>query len=123
MHDAEAAEGDGLDEEADHDGSLWEAVSDLLTALPKVMGQGWLLHFAKLVPALLPYLTAGHPASDRSLAIGVLAESLHQLGECGAAYFHQILPHAIRCSQDLDDVTTRQNGTFCLGVLGQFGGP
>ena len=111
----------GLEEEEDHDAGLWEAVSELLISLPRVLGDQWLLHFTKLVPTLLPYLGAEHPSSDRALAIGVLAESLHQLEACGAGFFVTMLPHAIRCATD-EDVTTRQNGTFCLGVLGQYGG-
>ena len=112
------------DEEGeDHDAALWEAVSLLLTSMPTVLGDQWLLHFNKLVPALLPYLGSAHPASDRSLAIGVLAESLHQLGGSGAPYFAQVFPIALKCAADTADVTVRQNGTFCLGVLGQYGGP
>ena len=112
---------DGIDADADHDAALWEAVSELLTNLPKVMGAAWLVHFAKLKPVLLPYLSAGHPASDRSLAIGILAESMHQLEDAGSGFFNEVLPVALRCVND-DDATTRQNATFCLGVLGLHGG-
>jgi hypothetical protein len=31
----------GVDDEADHDEALWEAVSELLTSLPKVMGAAY----------------------------------------------------------------------------------
>jgi len=93
MHDAEAEAG-GIDEDADHDGGLWETVSEMFTSFPKVMGDMWLMHFAKLVPPLRCYLSG----ADRSHAIGVIAESLRQLEGCGAAYFIQILPRAIRCS-------------------------
>ena len=113
---------EALDADDDHDAGLWEAVSELLTAMPKIMGEYYLVHFARLMPQLLPYLSAEHPASDRSLAMGIIAESLHQLELAGTAYFTEVLPHAVRCSSD-DDVTTRQNSTFCLGILGQFGGP
>ena len=119
--DEHGAEADP-DEDDDHDAALWEAVSDLLTMLPKVMGDYYLMHFARLVPELLPYLGAQHPGSDRSLAIGILAESLHQLELGGACYLPQVLPHAVRLSSD-ENTTARQNATFCLGILGQFGGP
>ena len=33
-----------------------------------------------------------------------------------------MLPHAVRLSSDANS-TARQNATFCLGILGQFGGP
>jgi hypothetical protein len=33
-----------------------------------------------------------------------------------------VLPHAVRLSSDANS-TARQNATFCLGILGQFGGP
>jgi hypothetical protein len=112
---------DGIDADADHDAALWEAVSELLTNLPKVMGSAWLIHFAKLKPVLLPYLQAARPASDRSLAIGILAESLHQLEDAGSGFFNEVLPLALRCITD-EDGTTRQNATFCLGVLGLHGG-
>lgn len=45
-------------------------VSELLTSLPKVLGGHWLKYFVALYPALTVYLGAGHPASDKSLAIG-----------------------------------------------------
>ena len=113
---------DGLDGETDHDGGLWEGVSELLTTLPKVLGSRWLKHYMTIHPKLLPYLADGHPASDKSLAIGVMAESLHQLEGAGAGFFAQTLPLALRCSNDAEDVTVRQNGTFCLGVLGLYAG-
>ena len=112
---------DGIDHDADHDGAMWESVSELLTNLPKVLGSAWCIHFAKLKPALLPYLSAGHPAGDRSLAIGILAESMHQLEGAGSSFFKDIYPLAMRCIND-EDNTARQNATFCLGVLGQHGG-
>ena len=112
-------ESDLMEGEDDHDGALWEAVSELLTSMPKVLGERWLKHFVQIFPTLTPYLGAGHPASDRSLAIGIIAESLHQLGPAGAAYFNQTLPLALACVND-EDVTCRQNGTFCVGVLGLY---
>ena len=110
---------DGIDADADHDAALWEAVSELLTNLPKVMGAAWLVHFAKLKPVLLPYLSAGHPASDRSLAIGILAESMHQLEDAGSGFFNEVLPVALRCVND-DDATTRQapSASACSGCTG-----
>ena len=115
-------EQDDVDPDGDHDAALWEAVSELLINLPKVMGNAWLIHFGKLLPVLKPYLAAGHPARDRSLAIGILAESMHQLEGAGSGFFADILPLAMRCAGDDEDTTTRQNGTFCLGVLGLHGG-
>jgi len=120
--DTPGAEAEPDDDVDDHDASLWEAVSDLLTTLPKVMGEYYLMHFAKLVPQLEPYLSAQHPAGDRSLAVGILAESLHQLELSGAGFLPMVLPHAVRLSSDANS-TARQNATFCLGILGQFGGP
>ncbi len=118
---------EGLDDfehdEIDHDSGLWEGVSELLTTLPKVLGDAWLAQFARLVPALTPYLGAGHSATDRSLAIGVLAESLLHLEGAGAGFFNQLLPLALRVSADEEDSSARQNATFCLGVLGLYGGP
>ena len=108
----------GMDDEADHDEALWEAVSELLTSLPKVLGAAWQPHFAALLPHLLPYLGAGHPSSDRSLAVGVIAESMHQLEAEAAPLIAQVVPIALRHSAD-EDGTCRQNATFCLGVMAQ----
>ena len=88
--DAPGAEAEADEDVDDHDASLWEAVSDLLTTLPKVMGEYYLMHFAKLVPQLEPYLSAEHPAGDRSLAVGILAESLHQLELSGAGFLPMV---------------------------------
>lgn len=88
--DTPGAEAEPDEDVDDHDASLWEAVSDLLTALPKVMGEYYLMHFAKLVPQLEPYLSAQHPAGDRSLAVGILAESLHQLELSGAGFLPMV---------------------------------
>ena len=109
----------GVDDEADHDEALWEAVSELLTSLPKVLGAAWQAHFASLLPHLLPYLGAGHPASDRSLAVGVIAESMHQLEAEAAPLVASVMPIALRHSAD-EDATCRQNATFCLGVMSQY---
>ena len=62
-----------------------------------------------------------HIRQRASPVLGIIAESLHQLEGVGAAYFNQTLPLALTCAQD-EDVTCRQNGTFCLGVIGYFAG-
>ena len=85
------------------------------------MGDAWLPQFERIVPVLQPYLRAGHPVTDHSLAVGILAESLSQLGSAGSQYFSQVLPHALTHSSS-EDGTCRQNSIFCLGVLGQYGG-
>jgi len=115
------SEGGGVDEEDDHDEASWEAVSELLTALPKVLGERWAPHLEKLMPALMPYLREAHPLSDNALAIGILAEGLHHIGAEGRRYLPTLLPHALRCSA-AGDATCRQNGVFCLGILGANGG-
>mmetsp|Transcript_13933 Transcript_13933/g.45649 ORF Transcript_13933/g.45649 Transcript_13933/m.45649 type:complete len:524 (+) Transcript_13933:2562-4133(+) len=115
------AEGGGVDEEGDHDEAVWEAASEVLTALPKVLGERWGPHLDRLAPALLPYLREAHPLSDHALAIGILAEGLHHVGPAGRHLLPTVLPHALRCSA-ADDTTCRQNGCFCLGVLGAHGG-
>lgn len=115
------AEGGGVDEEEDHDEAVWEAASEVLTALPKVLGERWAPHLDRLAPALLPYLREAHPLSDHALAIGILAEGLHHVGPAGRHLLPTVLPHALRCSA-ADDTTCRQNGCFCLGVLGAHGG-
>ena len=112
---------DGPDD-IDHDGAMWEILSELLTTLPKVLGAGWEPHFVALFPALLPYLGSSHPASDRSVAIGIVAETIHQMENSAARWLPQVLPLAIGCATDADDASCRQNGVFCLGVLGQHSG-
>jgi len=109
-----------VDDGEDHDDALWEAVTELLTTLPKVLGASWRPHFDRLLPALQPYLREAHPSSDHSLAIGIIAESLNQLEQNGSTYFEQVVPHALRFSAS-SDCTCRQNSVFCLGVLGLFG--
>jgi hypothetical protein len=84
-----------------------------------VLGAAWQPHFASLLPHLLPYLGAGHPASDRSLAVGVIAESMHQLEAEAAPLVAVVMPIALRHSAD-EDATCRQNATFCLGVMSQY---
>jgi hypothetical protein len=115
------AEGGGVDEEDDHDEAVWEATSEVLTALPKVLGERWAPHLDRLCPALLPYLREAHPLSDHALAIGILAEGLHHIGTAGRHLLPTVLPLALRCSA-ADEQTCRQNGCFCLGVLGLHGG-
>ena len=153
------SEGGGVDEEEDHDEAVWEAVSELLTTLPKALGERWTPHLERLLPALLPYLREAHPLSDHALAIGILAEGLNHVeaSVCAPAlarlprapppsrlhctlrrrcptcrshtttlpqgrhHLPTILPHAARCAS-APDPTCRQNGVFCLGVLGAHGG-
>mmetsp|Transcript_11084 Transcript_11084/g.35066 ORF Transcript_11084/g.35066 Transcript_11084/m.35066 type:complete len:499 (-) Transcript_11084:88-1584(-) len=115
------SEGGGVDEEDDHDEAVWEAVSELLTTLPKALGERWTPHLERLLPALLPYLREAHPLSDHALAIGILAEGLNHVEASGRHHLPTILPHAARCAS-APDPTCRQNGVFCLGVLGAHGG-
>ncbi|EOD25312.1 hypothetical protein EMIHUDRAFT_469192 [Emiliania huxleyi CCMP1516] len=115
------SEGGGVDEEEDHDEAVWEAVSELLTTLPKALGERWTPHLERLLPALLPYLREAHPLSDHALAIGILAEGLNHVEASGRHHLPTILPHAARCAS-APDPTCRQNGVFCLGVLGAHGG-
>jgi hypothetical protein len=117
----ELAEGGGVDEEEDHDEAVWEAASELLTTLPKLLGERWAPHLDRLVPALLPYLREAHPVTDHAQAIGIIAEGLHHVGTAGRPHMPATLPLAIRCSA-ASDPTCRQNGCFCLGVLGLHGG-
>jgi len=86
-----------------------------------VLGARWAPHLERLVPALLPYLREAHPLSDHALAIGILAEGLNHVEAQGRHHLPTLLPHALRCAA-ADDPTCRQNGAFCLGVLGCHGG-
>ena len=108
---------DGIDADADHDAALWEAVSELLTNLPKVMGAAWLVHFAKLKPVLEPNLSASHPAADRSRAIGIIAETMHD-EDAGSGFNGTTV--ALRCVND-DDAThvrTPPSASACSGCTG-----
>jgi len=116
-----SAEADGqVDEDADHDEALWEAVVELLTTAPKALGVHWRPHFERLLPPLMPYLRDGHPAADHSLAIGIIAESINQLESTGSDFCTSLLPIMVRRSRS-ESVACRQNATFGMGVLSLHG--
>jgi hypothetical protein len=68
----------------------------------------------------------GHPLPpidpSPSLSLSLCDNPLDSSGPRLPSVSPQVLPHAVRLSSDANS-TARQNATFCLGILGQFGGP
>jgi hypothetical protein len=90
--------------------------------MPKVLGARlWSAEFAVLLPSLVRYLGSSHPPSDKAMAIGCVAENFHQFEGAEPQHVAQIAPLALACLGE-DDAACKQNGVFCLGIIGLYGG-
>jgi hypothetical protein len=114
------AELDG--QEAEYDSMVMENAGDLIPVLAKMVGgQAFSPYFAGLLPELLKRLKKTCPVSDKSFAIGTLADTIHASGSAAAAFVGHLYPVFMTVTQE-ENSEVRSNAIFGVGVLAENGG-
>ncbi|XP_059170198.1 importin-4-like isoform X2 [Physella acuta] len=117
-------EDDGEDEtEAEFDSMLIESAGDVLPVMARIMGgDNFLPFFTSFVQDLLKRLKETSSTSEKSFAVGTLAEVIEACGPpVGCAFTSVLYPVFTRMTKD-EDEEVRSNSVFALGVLAVNGG-
>lgn len=99
------------EEDDDHDNIVSDAVSEVICALAKVMGGGFVQYFDYFLKALMKYTKESRPYSDRSMAIGCFAEVFHEIEGHSCQYVETLLPVLMRGLAD-EMEAVRRNSAF-----------
>ncbi|CAL1538181.1 unnamed protein product [Lymnaea stagnalis] len=117
-------EEDAEDEsEAEFDSMLIESAGDVLPVMARIMGgENFLPFFTSFVQDLLKRLKETSSTSEKSFAVGTLAEVIEACGPpVGSAFTNILYPVFTRMTKD-EDEEVRSNSVFALGVLAVNGG-
>jgi acyl carrier protein len=107
-----------IEEDADdEDHSLvLDSATDLIVYLAMAFGTSFLPQFDQLLPLLLKFARTGRIHSDRSMAIGCLADVLLHTGPYCVKYATTVLDLVPAGLVDADQ-GLRRNSAWCLGAL------
>eukprot|EP00842_Homolaphlyctis_polyrhiza_P003319 jgi/Hompol1/3989/HPOL_006868-RA len=109
--------GAGADDElAELDGLVINTAADALGAMAAALGAQFANYFTQFFPLIAKFYHKSRPVSDRSLAIGTLAEIADGLEEGVTQFVGDMLPILIRSLRD-EEEEVRSNGAFAVGVL------
>jgi hypothetical protein len=103
-------------ENAEHDEVLIDSVTDLVGALAQVVGDSFEPIFRQRFPNLIKFCQPHRPASDRSMAIGCIAEVSEVIGPRLADYLTEVFSVVLAGLKD-PNVAVRRNSAFCLGSI------
>jgi len=103
-------------EKEDHDEVLIDDVTNVIGVLAQMYGPNFEKIFDAMFPPLMKFCPAHRPATDRSMAIGCLAEVAEAIGGGICKYLEQVFPMVINGLAD-PSVAVRRNSAFCLGAL------
>ncbi|XP_005096783.1 importin-4 [Aplysia californica] len=111
------------DMEAEYDSMLIESAGDVLPVIARLMGgENFLPFFTSFVTDLLKRLKETSSTSEKSFAVGTLAEVIEACGSpVGSAFTNTLYPVFTRMTKD-EDEEVRSNAVFALGVLAVNGG-
>lgn len=110
-------------EKEDHDEVLIDDVTNVIGVLAQMVGPSFDPVFQQIFPALLKFCPAHRPATDRSMAIGCIAEIAEAMGNRINPYLDQVFPMTIAGLAD-PSVGVRRNSAFCMRCLcGAVGEP
>lgn len=113
--DEDASEED--DEQAEFDGMLIESAGDVLPAMAKLLGgEMFLPFFRSFLVDLLKRLKETSSISEKSFAVGTLAETLLACGQVSVNFVDPLYPLFMKMIRD-EDEEVRSNSIFALGVL------
>jgi hypothetical protein len=90
------------EDEADHDHVLMDAVADCVGSLAKAWGAMFNPFFQPMFPAILKFARGARPGTDRSMAIGAIAEVLDELDGAAPEYIEPMVPFAMKGLADAD---------------------
>uniref|UniRef100_A0A8D0GHS6 Importin 4 n=1 Tax=Sphenodon punctatus TaxID=8508 RepID=A0A8D0GHS6_SPHPU len=110
------------EEQAEYDAMLIEYAGEGIPILAATDGgHTFAPYFASFLPLLLNKTNPSCSASEKSFAVGTLAEVVVDLGRASGPFVPWILPALLGAMQDMDK-EGRSNGLFGLGVLAEHGG-
>ena len=110
----EEEEDDGID----HDKLIFGNVTDLIISLTRAYGNEFMQALAVLIPQVVLYTSDKHPLSDKSMAIGCLAEVFAAAEGVIPNYFADYLPLLEKFSTT-SDVKMNRHVAYSIGVLAQ----
>ena len=90
------------EEAIDHDHVLMDFVADLVGAMAKVWGSVFNPFFQPMFPAVLRFSQGSRPSTDRSMAIGAVAEVLDEIDAAAAEYVAPMVPVVMKGLADSD---------------------
>ncbi|XP_033729226.1 importin-4-like [Pecten maximus] len=108
---------DGDDEEAEFDGMLIESAGDVLPLMAKLLGgQVFMPFFSSFLTDLLKRLKQTSSVSEKSFAVGTLAEIVQACGAAILPFTDTLYPLFMKMVRDEDDEVS-SNSVFAVGVL------
>ena len=110
----EEEEDDGID----HDKLIFGNVTDLIISLTRAYGNEFTQALTVLIPQVVLYTSDKHPLSDKSMAIGCLAEVFAAAEGVIPTYFNDYLPLLEKFSTT-NDVKMNRHVAYSIGVLAQ----
>jgi len=103
-------------ENAEHDEVLIDSVTDVVGVLAQVVGDPFEPIFRQMFPHLIKFCAPHRPASDRSMAIGCIAEVAEVIGARLTDYLSEVFNVVLAGTKD-PSVGVRRNSAFCLGSI------
>lgn len=121
LYQEDEVEGDSDENRAEYDSMLIECASEIIPELALAMpADQFTQYFRPYFLLLLPKLQKQRPVSERSFAVGMLAQSCENMGEGVKQFVDDILPIFLNMVKD-DDDEVRANSIFGLGMLVEQG--
>lgn len=104
------------EEVAELDALVISAAADTVGALAGAIGPNFAMYFAKFFPLIAKYYKPSKPVSDRSMAIGALAEAVQGLESGAVSFTPDLMNLFMRGLEDSED-EVKSNAAFGVGVL------
>ncbi|EGF82165.1 hypothetical protein BATDEDRAFT_86921 [Batrachochytrium dendrobatidis JAM81] len=114
--DFDESAGHDDDELAELDALVISTAADALGGLAAALGPEYGSYFSPFFPLIAKHYQKSKPVSDRSMAIGTLAEIVDGLEHGVSPFTQDLLPLFIKSLRDEDD-EVRSNGAFGIGLL------
>ncbi len=105
-----------LEEDADHDIVLIDAVADCVDDVAKVLGPLFVPHFPTFLAEIQKYSRKSRSEEDRIMSIGTLAEVCNAVQSAVVPYVNKVLEIAVNGLQDESEHIQR-NSVYCFGVI------
>jgi len=103
-------------ENAEHDEVLIDSVTDVVGVLAQIIGDPFEPIFRQMFPNLVRFCQPQRPPSDRSMAIGCIAEVAEVIGSRLQDYLTDSFNVVLAGLKD-PNVAVRRNSAFCLGSI------
>ena len=109
------------EEDLDHDEIILGNTTDVIIAMARALGDQFLEYFTKIGPSLVRYLDDSHPASDKVMVIGCLAETFNNCRAAITVYFNDFLQIVLKNSKT-DNSSMNRNCAYAIGILAEHSG-